>query len=173
MWKKTLALAVGLSLLATPVMAKPWRARHGHKPGGHAHRAYSHYRPGAYFGAARYYRGHGYRHRHRHHHGHVDSDVFLWLGLTALGLTAINALTYQQRVRYEEAHWDAAAAPIGSTITWSDGPVSGAVTPVREGIAESGEYCREFQRDVQIGGRTERAWGTACLGEDGAWRLTR
>lgn len=34
------------------------------------------------------------------------------------------------------------------------------------------EYCREYTRDVQIGGHVEKAYGTACLAPDGQWRIT-
>lgn len=40
------------------------------------------------------------------------------------------------------------AAPIGQRITWSN-PQSGnqgVIVPVRDGYADSGAYCREFQR---------------------------
>jgi len=41
------------------------------------------------------------------------------------------------------------------------------VTAVREGFAENGEFCREFQQEVRVGGRTERRYGPACRQEDG------
>lgn len=37
--------------------------------------------------------------------------------------------------------------------------------------AANGDYCREYTRTVFIGGRTEQAYGTACLEPDGAWRV--
>lgn len=169
MWKKALALGLSLCFLGTPAMAK-WG--HKHKRGGHGRTGYTtdrHGYPGRW-SPRHHHRGRYSRHYYRHT---IDDDVFLWLGLTAVGLRLLDALTYQQRILYEEAHWRAAEAPIGDTITWSDGPVSGAVTPVREGIAGGGEYCREFQREVQIDGRSQRAWGIACLQEDGSWRVTR
>lgn len=33
------------------------------------------------------------------------------------------------------------------------------------------DYCREYTRPVQIGGRTQEAYGQACLQPDGAWRI--
>lgn len=33
-----------------------------------------------------------------------------------------------------------------------------------------GQYCREYIRTVTIGGRTQQAYGTACLQPDGAWK---
>jgi surface antigen len=72
------------------------------------------------------------------------------------------------------AQQQAQAAPIGQTITWSnpDSGHSGTVTPVREGrIASTGEYCREFRQNVQVGGQTQQAYGTACRQPDGSWRI--
>lgn len=67
----------------------------------------------------------------------------------------------------------AAQAPIGETITWNnpESGHSGTVTPVREGATESGEYCREFQQTVTIGGKTEQAYGVACRQPDGSWKV--
>ena len=39
------------------------------------------------------------------------------------------------------------------------------------GQAKAGDYCREYTRTVVIGGRVHEAYGTACLGPDGAWRI--
>ena len=36
-----------------------------------------------------------------------------------------------------------------------------------------GELCREFQMEVNIGGRYELAWGVACRDRRGYWRLIR
>ncbi|HCR85249.1 MAG TPA: hypothetical protein DIV86_01075 [Alphaproteobacteria bacterium] len=33
------------------------------------------------------------------------------------------------------------------------------------------EYCREYTKDVYIGGRTQQAFGTACRLPDGTWRI--
>jgi len=74
----------------------------------------------------------------------------------------------------EQAYEQAQAAPIGEPITWNnpDNGNSGSVTPVREGtLDQTGEYCREFQQTVTIGGRQENAYGVACQQPDGAWRI--
>ncbi len=72
------------------------------------------------------------------------------------------------------AHQQAQAAPIGQTIVWSNPQSghSGTITPVREGqIPSTGEYCREYQQSVQVGGQTQKAYGTACRQADGSWRV--
>lgn len=42
---------------------------------------------------------------------------------------------------------------------------------LRDGTSVAGRYCREFQQTVMIGGRSESAYGTACLQPDGAWEV--
>lgn len=66
------------------------------------------------------------------------------------------------------------SAPVGERIVWNnpDSGNYGSVTPVREGnSARSGAYCREYQTTVTVGGREERAFGTACQQPDGSWKI--
>jgi len=78
------------------------------------------------------------------------------------------------RMKAERAYTQATTAPVGETITWNN-PESGnygAVTPTREGTKQAtGEYCREFQQTVVIGGREEQAYGVACRRPDGSWEV--
>lgn len=74
------------------------------------------------------------------------------------------------------AQTQAQAAPIGQSIVWSnpESGHSGTITPVREGrIPSTGEYCREFQQTVQVGGQSQQAYGTACRQPDGSWRVVQ
>jgi surface antigen len=82
-------------------------------------------------------------------------------------------LDENDRLRAQQAMSAATQAPIGQTITWTnpDTDNRGTVTPVREGRADTGEYCREFQQTVTIGGRTEEAYGVACRKPDGSWEI--
>ena len=76
----------------------------------------------------------------------------------------------------QHAYEQAQTAPIGQPITWDnpDNGHYGSVTPVREGTHDqTGEYCREFQQTVTIGGRPEDAYGIACRQPDGAWRIVQ
>lgn len=63
--------------------------------------------------------------------------------------------------------------PSGQQSVWIN-PDSGAqvsVTPTRTYQTASGQYCREYQAHVSVGGKTEQAYGTACRQPDGAWRI--
>ena len=64
-------------------------------------------------------------------------------------------------------------APTGKTVTWQnpDSGHSGTVTPVKTYETAQGQYCREFQQTVTIGGQTQQAYGTACRQPDGTWKI--
>ena len=47
------------------------------------------------------------------------------------------------------------------------------VTPTKTYQVASGEYCREYQTEVVVGGKTEQAYGTACRQPDGQWKIVR
>ncbi|MDP9196081.1 MAG: RT0821/Lpp0805 family surface protein [Pseudomonadota bacterium] len=72
------------------------------------------------------------------------------------------------------AQSQAYTAPVGQQISWSN-PQSGnygTYTPVREGYDRpTGAYCREYQQTINVGGRTERGYGTACRQPDGTWQV--
>lgn len=80
------------------------------------------------------------------------------------------------QIAAQQAYQQAQTAPIGQPITWEnpDNGHYGSVTPVREGTHDqTGEYCREFQQTVTIGGRPEDAYGIACRQPDGSWRIVQ
>ncbi len=62
---------------------------------------------------------------------------------------------------------------IGEETQWIN-PDSGneiAVKPVRTYERAPGQYCREYQTTVTVGGKTEQAYGTACRQPDGSWKI--
>lgn len=61
----------------------------------------------------------------------------------------------------------------GTATTWTnpDTGHSGTVTPVRTYQTQTGQYCREYQQTITVGGRTEEAYGTACRQPDGTWKV--
>jgi hypothetical protein len=104
-------------------------------------------------------------------HYYQDNDAYKWLAFTAITLGILNYMNEAQQREYEAAQIAAVTAPIGEPIIWREGDASGAVIATREGTTPSGRYCREFQHHVTIGGRTEEAYGTACLNPDGSWEV--
>ena len=61
---------------------------------------------------------------------------------------------------------------VGESSSWRnpDSGHYGTITPVRT-YEQAGRYCREYNQTVSVGGRTERAYGTACRQPDGTWEL--
>jgi surface antigen len=82
-------------------------------------------------------------------------------------------MSAQDRGYYDTAATKASTAPVGKEITWynPNSGTQGTITPTREGRASDGSACREYQQTVTIGGKTERAYGTACKQPDGSWKI--
>ena len=66
-------------------------------------------------------------------------------------------------------------SPSGTAVAWNnpDSGHSGTVTPVRTFQKNNGQYCREYQQTVTIGGKEDQAYGTACRQPDGSWKLEK
>jgi hypothetical protein len=169
LWLQALVLALASSLVASPALAGS-REGHGRR------RGHDHGREWKHRGGHHVHRagcGHGYTGRpsYKHHHDDDDADdVLLALGLTAVGLTAV-ALWAQAQQPVYAPYGGAPPAPAARPIDWNE--IDDGVTVVSEGYNESGEFCREFQKEIRVGGRVERGWGLACLQEDGSWRIGR
>jgi surface antigen len=65
--------------------------------------------------------------------------------------------------------------PSGTSTTWRnpDSGHSGSITPTRTYQSAGGQYCREYQQTVVIGGETHKAFGTACRQPDGSWKIVQ
>jgi surface antigen len=85
------------------------------------------------------------------------------------------AIDDADKQRAIQAQNRAAAAPIGQQITWNNpqNGNSGTVTPVRDGYAQNGQYCREFQQTITINGQPQSGYGTACQQPDGSWKIVQ
>jgi surface antigen len=91
------------------------------------------------------------------------------------GSKIAQGMSAQDRPYYDRAATTAATAPVGKTITWysPDSGAQGTITPVRDGKASTGEYCREYQQSITVGGSTQKAYGTACRQPDGSWKIVQ
>jgi surface antigen len=77
------------------------------------------------------------------------------------------------RAEMRQAEQAASTAPIGKSIQWNN-PRSGnygSITPTRDGRAGNGDYCREYQQTITVGGKQQSAYGTACRQPDGSWKV--
>ena len=76
---------------------------------------------------------------------------------------------YASRAEYQALEY----TPTGSPTPWHnpDSGHYGSVTPIETYETASGHYCREFQHQAQIGGRTRDVYGTACRTPDGQWQV--
>jgi surface antigen len=90
-----------------------------------------------------------------------------------LGNEIGKSLDKADQAQVQQATQRAETAPIGQKITWSnpDSGNSGAVTPTREGRDTTGAQCREYHTTVNVGGKQEEAYGTACRQADGTWKF--
>lgn len=63
-------------------------------------------------------------------------------------------------------------SPSGSSVEWRnpDNGHHGSITPTRT-VRESGQYCREYQQEIVIGGEKKKAYGKACRQPDGQWKI--
>jgi surface antigen len=92
----------------------------------------------------------------------------------AIGSELGAALDAQDRQLAEQASYQAHEAPIGEPIAWEnpESGNSGTVTAIREGTQkDSGDYCREYQTEIVVGGQVEQGYGTACQRPDGSWEI--
>ena len=78
-------------------------------------------------------------------------------------------IAYSERNAQETLEYQ----PTGATSSWvnPDSGNSGSITPTATYQSTGGEYCREYQQTVTVGGEQQAAYGTACRQPDGSWKL--
>ena len=60
----------------------------------------------------------------------------------------------------------------GQASSWRnpDSGHHGTVTATRT-FQNNGRYCREFAQTINVGGKTQKGYGTACRQSDGSWQI--
>ena len=91
-----------------------------------------------------------------------------------LGGAVGNALDQRDKeLAMKQAQLSLENSKVGQTSEWQnpDSGNSGTFTPTRTYQAESGQYCREYQQEIIVGGEKHASYGTACRQPDGSWKI--
>jgi surface antigen len=48
---------------------------------------------------------------------------------------------------------------------------SGSITPTKTYQLATGQYCRQYEQTINIGGEPQKSYGTACRQADGTWKI--
>lgn len=91
-----------------------------------------------------------------------------------LGNAVGRSMDEKDRRAYSRAHYDAMEYNRSGEPSYWHNPDSGhhgSVVPERTYERRPGEYCREYQQTITVGGRTEEGYGTACRRADGSWEI--
>jgi len=85
-------------------------------------------------------------------------------------LDAADRIAMESNAQYALEH-----APTNTATPWRnpDSGNGGQITPIETYKAKSGEYCREYQQTIWVGGKEQQAYGTACRQPDGSWKIIR
>jgi surface antigen len=166
MLKKLLIIVTALSLAACTTNSGP------KEQGGAVMGAVT----GALLGAALSDGGRRHGWRGRHHRGGPDAAAVVF-GAIAGGLIGSGIgrkLDEADRQKMQYAQYEAFEYNrSGESSHWHnpDSGHYGAVTPEPAYERGPGEYCREYQQTVVIGGQEQDAYGTACRRPDGSWEI--
>ncbi len=92
----------------------------------------------------------------------------------AIGNSIGRELDEADRIRmYQTQQVAFEISPSHQTSEWvnPDTGARGSITPQPAYRSAQGQYCREYQQEVIVGGRSQQAYGTACRQPDGSWKI--
>jgi surface antigen len=95
------------------------------------------------------------------------------LGAAVGGEVGRSMDTVDRQKMSQATHSALETQPTNTTTTWRNPDTGhyGTITPVATTEPRPGQYCREFQQTVTVGGETQNAYGTACRQPDGQWKI--
>jgi surface antigen len=105
--------------------------------------------------------------------GGVGIAAGVLLGGLAGGALGSTLDAQDRRIAAQNSQSALESVPSGTTTTWHnpDSGNSGTLTPTRTYQSNSGQYCREYQQTITVGGKQEQSYGTACRQPDGSWKI--
>jgi surface antigen len=91
-----------------------------------------------------------------------------------LGGALGNALDQRDKeLAMKQAQYALENSKVGQTSQWQnpDSGNYGTFTPTRTYQTDSGQFCREYQQEIVVGGQKQESYGTACRQPDGSWKI--
>ena len=90
-----------------------------------------------------------------------------------VGSSIGSSLDKADRMYADRAFSQAAVAPVGQPISWSnpESGNSGSYVTTRTGQTADNRPCREFKQTIVVDGRSETGIGQACQNSDGTWKI--
>lgn len=172
-----LSLLVGLVLIgASPAEAGGKHKGHGYyKQQGHHYVDRRHHR----YAQKRHYRHHDRRHHRDRHHGrrhHRGHDGAKALGAFTLGFLSGNLVQYHRPPPPRTVYYYAPRPRPNNVVVVPPQRTTNYVytpAPSVNYAPQSQQHCREFQKQVVVGGRLQNAYGVACYRPDGSWEVVR
>ena len=110
--------------------------------------------------------------------GHRDRGLALVVGALAgtfIGSEVGAHLDARDRQQMGNTmHTALETSPDNSGQTWRNpnSGNSGRIVPTTTYQTNSGQYCREYQQQVIVGGKLVEGFGTACRMPDGSWKVS-
>ncbi len=92
----------------------------------------------------------------------------------AIGSSIGSSLDRADMAAYNETSQRALeTAPAGQALPWKNPQTGnyGSVTPSNYYRNSGGQYCREYNQTIVVGGKKQSGHGTACREPDGSWRI--
>ena len=108
--------------------------------------------------------------------GRVVGGVLGGLLGAGIGHSIGSSLDRADMQYYQQAQYSAleTGAP-GQALPWSNPQTgnSGSFEANKPYQNPTGQYCREFTQTINVGGQSQKAYGTACREPDGTWRVVQ
>ncbi|MGH8121093.1 MAG: hypothetical protein ACRESK_10815 [Gammaproteobacteria bacterium] len=101
----------------------------------------------------------GYRHGHRHGHYYGGGDSINFGFGFVFPIYSYGYYPYYDR---RPVYIEQGRMPTPATLPEQ---------PAYSASQEEPAYCREYTKSIIVDGKEEMAYGTACLQEDGNWRI--
>ena len=92
----------------------------------------------------------------------------------ALGNQIGASLDRADMAYYRQASQEAMeTAQPGQTLPWQNpnSAARGTIPPSNYYQTSAGQYCREYQQTITVGGKQSEGYGTACRQPDGSWQI--